>query len=145
VSVVNPVLINQFGGNTLRKVVTDKTDSMKIARYALENREELRDYTSVDTIRDNLKSFARQFNFEDKTLSAHKNRLYSLLERSFPGIDGFFVSPAKSNGHQKTIDFVIEFWHNDCVSSLSLSKFTEKYSKFCKKNRYIFNEKDACK
>ena len=53
---------------------------------------------------------------------AHKNRLYSLLERAFPRIDEFFGSPAKANGHQKLIDFVIEFWHNDCVSSLSLSK-----------------------
>jgi transposase len=143
VSVVNPVLIKQFGNNTLRKVVTDKKDSMKIARYTIENRGELRDYTSVDAIRDNLKSFARQFNFEDKTLSAHKNRLYSLLERSFPGIDGFFDSPAKSNGHQKLIDFVIEFWHNDCVSSLSISKFAEKYRKFCKRNHYNFDEKTA--
>jgi transposase len=140
VSVVNPVLIKQFGNNTLRKVKTDKKDSMKIARYTLENREELRDYTIDNTLRDTLKSFVRQFNFEDKTLSAHKNRLYSLLERSFPGIDGFFNSPAKSNGHQKLIDFVIEFWHNDCVSSLSLAKFTEKYRKFCKKNRYLFDE-----
>ena len=65
------------------------------------------------------------------------------MERSFPGIDGFFTSPAKSNSHQKLIDFVIEFWHNDCVSSLSLAKFTEKYSKFCKKNRYNFDEKTA--
>jgi transposase len=143
VSVVNPVLIHQFGDNKLRKVVTDKKDSMKIARYTIENREELRDYTPVDMIRDNLKSFARQFNFEDKTLTAHKNRLYSLLERSFPRIDEFFTSPAKSNGHQKLIDFVIEFWHNDCVSLLSLAKFTEKYKKFCKKNRYNFDEQTA--
>lgn len=143
VSVVNPVLIKQYGDNSLRKVKTDKKDSMKIARYALDNRAELRDYTTTETMRDNLKSLARQFNFEDKTLSAHKNRLYALLERSFPLIDGFFSSPAKENGHQKLIDFVIAFWHNDCVASLSLVKFTEKYRKFCKTNRYCFDEKTA--
>jgi transposase len=145
VSVVNPVLINQYGDNTLRKVSTDRTDSLKIARYTLDNRDKLRDYSTLDTLRDNLKSIARQFNFEDKTLSAHKNRLYSLLERAFPRIDEFFGSPAKSNGHQKLIDFVIEFWHNDCVSSLSLAKFTGKFRKFCKKNRYCFNESDVAK
>jgi transposase len=143
VSVVNPVLINQFGNNTLRKVKTDKRDSMKIARYALENHHELRDYGVTDSQRDTLKSFVRQFNFEDKNLSAQKNRLYALLQRTFPFIDEFFSSPAKSNGHQKLIDFVITFWHNDCVSSLSLAKFTEKYRKFCKKNHYCFKEKDA--
>jgi transposase len=143
VSVVNPVLIHEYGNNTLRKVNTDRTASVKIARYALDNREELREYGTFDMLRDHLKSIARQFNFEDKTLSAHTNRLYSLLERSFPRVDEFFGSPAKSNGHQKLIDFVIEFWHNDCVSLLSLSKFTEKYRKFCKKNRYCFKASDA--
>jgi len=143
VSAVNPVLINQYGDNTLRKVSTDRTASLKIARYALDNRGELRDYSTLDTVRGNLKSLARQFNFEDKTLTAHTNRLYSLLERSFPFIDGVFCSPAKANGHQKLIDFVIEFWHSDCVSSLSLSKFTEKYRRFCKKNRYCFKEDDV--
>jgi transposase len=143
VSVVNPVLINQYGNNTLRKVSTDRTSSVKIARYALDNREELREYGISDTLRDHLKSIARQFNFEDKTLSAHTNRLYSLLERSFPRVDEFFGGPAKSNGHQKRIDFVIEFWHNDCVSLLPLARFTEKYRKFCKKNRYCFKASDA--
>lgn len=143
VSAINPVLINKFGDNTLRKVKTDKKDSMKIARYALENCDTLRDYTTADTLRDGLKSFVRQYNFEDKNLTAQKNRLYALLERTFPYIDRYFDSPVKENGHQKLIDFVTLFWHSDCVSSLSLAKFTEKYRKFCKKNHYIFNEKDV--
>lgn len=140
VSVVNPVLIKQFGDNTVRKVKTDKKDAMKIARYALENRDELRDYTNDNETRDSLKSFVRQYNFEQKTLSAHKNSLGTLLERVFPGIDAIFPfsNPVKADGHLKIIDFVIEFWHNDCVSLLSEAKFIEKYKKFCQKNRYIF-------
>lgn len=35
VSVVNPVLISDFGGNTLRKPKTDKKDSLKITSYVL--------------------------------------------------------------------------------------------------------------
>ena len=143
VSVVNPVLIKQFGDNTLRKVKTDKKDSMKIARYAIENRNKLRDYTSVDETRDSLKSFVRQFNFENKTLSAHKNSFNALLERVFPGIDRFFTSPAKSDGGLKLADFICEFWHNDCVCLINEIKFIEKYKKFCKKNRYNFSEKTA--
>lgn len=145
VSVVNPVLINQFGDNTLRKVKTDKKDAMKIARYTIENHEDLRDYTIDDTTRDSLKSFVRQFNFENKTLTAHKNSLGALLERVFPGIDGIFPfsNPAKANGHQKTIDFIIEFWHNDCVALLKETKFIEQYKKFCKRKHYNFNEATA--
>ena len=37
VSAVNPLLIKEYGGNTLRKVKTDKADAKKIVRYALDN------------------------------------------------------------------------------------------------------------
>lgn len=37
VSAVNPLRIKEYGGNTLRKVKTDKADAKKIARYALDN------------------------------------------------------------------------------------------------------------
>ena len=143
VSAVNPVLISQYGNNTLRNVKTDKKDAVKIARYALENRDELHEFTLDDAIRDALKSFVRQFSFESKTLAARKNNLYALLERAFPGIDSFFGRDTKSNGHQKLIDFVINFWHSDCVATLSEAKFVEKYRRFCKKNRYIFKEATA--
>lgn len=56
VSAVNPLLIKEYGNNSLRKVKTDKADAMKIAKYALDNWCELRDYTPMDTIRYDLKN-----------------------------------------------------------------------------------------
>ena len=44
VSVVNPMLISDFGGNTLRKPKTDKKDSLKIASYALSYWTDLKKY-----------------------------------------------------------------------------------------------------
>ena len=35
VSVVNPMLVSDFGGNTLRRPKTDKKDAVKLALYAL--------------------------------------------------------------------------------------------------------------
>ena len=46
-SAVNPLPIKEYGGNSLRKVKTDKADAMKIARYALDNWCDLRDYISM--------------------------------------------------------------------------------------------------
>ena len=43
VSVVNAMLIHDFSDNSLRKVKTDKADSMKIASYALAFWQELRE------------------------------------------------------------------------------------------------------
>ena len=60
VSAVNPLLIKEYGGNSLRKVKTDKADAMKIARYALDNWCDLRDYTPMDTVRYDLDVYKRQ-------------------------------------------------------------------------------------
>ena len=61
VSAVNPLLIKEYGNNSLRKVKTDKADSLKIARYGLDNWTELRQHTPMDTIRYQLKSMNRQY------------------------------------------------------------------------------------
>lgn len=46
--VTNPLLIREYGGNSLRRVKTDKADAVKIARYALEDWADLRDYTPME-------------------------------------------------------------------------------------------------
>ncbi len=61
VSAVNPLLIRQYGNNSLRKLKTDKADSINIARYGLDNWAELREYTGMDEIRYSLKTLNRQY------------------------------------------------------------------------------------
>ena len=80
VSAVNPLLIKEYGNNSLRKVKTDKADAIKIAKYALDNWAELRDYTPMDTIRYDLKTLNRQFQLASKQKTA--NNLIALQEQS---------------------------------------------------------------
>ena len=54
VCAVNPHLIKNYGNNSLRKVKSDPADSRKIARYALDNWAELRQYSTMDTTREQL-------------------------------------------------------------------------------------------
>lgn len=54
VSVVNAMLIHDFCNNSLRKVKTDKADSMKIANYARSFWAEFRDYSPEDETRQML-------------------------------------------------------------------------------------------
>jgi transposase len=143
VSAVNPLLIKGYGNNSLRKVKTDKADAMKIARYALDNWAELRDYTPMDTIRYDLKTLNRQFQLASKQKTATANNLIALQEQSFPGIRKLFDSPARSDGTQKWVDFTHDFWHVDCVRGGSLNAFTERYRKWCKKKRYLFSAEKA--
>ena len=140
VSAVNPLLIKEYGGNSLRRVKTDKADAVKIARYALDNWAELRDYTPMDRIRYDLKTLNRQFHLAPKQKTATSNNLIALLEQSFPGIHKCFDSPVRRDGTQKWVDFVHTFWHADCVRKRSLAAFTERYRKWCKRHGYNFKQ-----
>ena len=138
VSAVNPKLIKDFDSGTLRKVKTDKADSVKIARYTLDKWHELRQYGNMDELRTQLKTMNRQFAYYMKQKTAMKNNLISLLDQSFPGANDFFDSPARNDGSQKWVDFVYTYWHADRIRTMSLNAFIEDYRKWCRRNRYNF-------
>jgi transposase len=139
VSVLNPILIHQSGGGSVRKVKSDKKDALKIAKYGLDNWEKLREYTPMETMRQQLKLFSRQYNLYMKTVVALQNNLISLSDKTFPGVNELFTSPQRADGHQKWVDFVVSFWHCECVCRMSEKAFTERYEKWCKRKDYHFS------
>lgn len=143
VSAVNPLLIQEYGGNSLRKVKTDKADARKIARYGLDNWAELRQYTPMDEIRYELKTLNRQFQLASKNRVAAVNNLTALLDIAYPDARVWFTSPVRPDGTQKWVDFAATFWHVDCVRKASLNAFTERYRKWCKRHRYNFSAQKA--
>lgn len=143
VSAVNPHLIKNFGNNTIRKVKTDPADAKKIARYTLDNWHELREYSDMDSTREQLKTMNTQFDFFMKQKTAAKSNLIALLDQTYPGVNKLFDSPVRADGSEKWVDFAYSFWHVDCVRKLSLNAFKERYKPFCKKHGYIFSEVKA--
>ena len=138
VCVLNPLYIKQSGAGSIRKVKTDKADAMKIAKYGLDNWVYLREHTPMDTVRQQLKLCSRQYNIYIKTVVSLQNNLISLTDKTFPGVNDPFSSPARADGHQKWIDFVMTFWHRDCVCRISEKAFTTRYEKWCKRKGYHF-------
>ena len=143
VCVLNPLYIKQSGGGSIRKVKTDKADAMKIAKYGLDNWVDLREYTPMDTVRQQLKLCSRQYNLYMKTVVSLQNNLISLTDKTFPGVSELFSSPERTDGHQKWVDFVMTFWHCDCICRVSEKAFTERYQKWCKRKGYHFSVKKA--
>ena len=143
VSAVNPILIKEFGDDSLRTPKTDKADSKKIARYALDRWAKWKQYGSMDKTRNQLKTMNRQFGFYMDQKTAMKNNLITLLDQSYPGANDFFDSPARSNGSQKWVDFVYTYWHVDCVRNKSLDDFTQHYHNWCKRKGYNFSTDKA--
>lgn len=143
VSAVNPILIRDFGDDSLRSPKTDKADSKKIARYTLDRWAKLKQYESMDKTRNQLKTMNRQFGFYMSRKPAMKNNLIALLDQTYPGAKDFFDSPARSDGSQKWVDFVYTYWHVECVRSKSLSAFTKHYQNWCKRKDYHFSAEKA--
>jgi len=140
ICILNPIVIKQSGAGSVRKVKSDKKDALKIAKYGLDNWPNLREYTPMDAVRQQLKLFSRQYNLYMKTTVSLQNNLISLLDKTFPGVNELFDSLVRADGHQKWVDFAASFWHCDCVNRLSEAAFTERYRKWCKRKGYNFSE-----
>lgn len=144
VSVVNPMLISDFGGNTLRKPKTDKKDAVKLALYTLTYWLDLKQYQPQEDLRKSLKMLNRQYMQADKVKTMLSNNLISQLDLTFPGINKLFTSPAREqDGHLKWLDFVLEFPHRDAVANLLPSTFKKKYQRWCEQNGYYYRSSKA--
>jgi transposase len=144
VSTVHAKLIYDYGNNSIRKVKTDKADSIKIANYGIAHWLELPQYFPEEDIRLMLKAFSRQYSKYVKIKTMLKNNFISLTEFTFPGVNKLFTSPPrKSDGHEKWIDFAQKFWHCECVCGLTPKTFAKRYQKWCKKEGYRFSQEKA--
>lgn len=144
VSVVNPLLINDYDTNRVRKIKTDKKDAFKIANYVLNKWSELREYIPAEDTRKTLKVLNRQYTQYNKILIMQKNNLIALLDSVFPNANTLFSSPRReTDGHEKWVDFVLQFPHLNAISKLCPSVFKNKYQSWCKANRYNYSEAKA--
>ena len=143
VSVVNAMLIHDFSDNSIRKIKTDRADSLKIANYALTFWQELRDYSVEDETRQMLKIQSRLYERTLNSSVALRNGLISLLDQIFPGANKLFDEQRTKAGHIKWVDFVRRFWHKDCVAASSFSSFADTFQKWCKRTGYHYSLSDA--
>ena len=95
VSVVNPLVLNDYDTNRVRKVKTDKLDALKITTYVLDNWIKLRKYEPAETVRKTLQIMNRQCIKLNKILLMQKNSLIALLDCCFPNANTLFTSPPK--------------------------------------------------
>ena len=143
VSVVNAMLVHDYGNNSLRRAKTDKKDAVKLANYGLDHWLSLPRYVPEEDTRLLLKTFYRQYQQYTKVQTMLKNHLLSLLDMIFPAVNRLFRSPARPDGSEKWVDFIDAFWHVQCVAGLSAKAFCTKYLKWCCKHGYNFSEEKA--
>ena len=143
VSVVNAMLVHDYGNNSLRRAKTDKKDAVKLANYGLDHWLSLPRYIPEEDTRLLLKNCYRQYQQYAKVQTMLKNNLISLLDMIFPAVNRLFSSSARADGSEKWVDFIDAFWHVQCVAGLSANAFSAKYLKWCRKHGYNFSEEKA--
>ncbi|MBP3359899.1 MAG: IS110 family transposase [Clostridia bacterium] len=143
VSVVNPLVIKKYASMDIRKVKTDKADSLKLASYVLDNHRHLVNYSADEQIYAELRVLSRQYLHYVKVLANEKVNLTDLLDRTLPGIKPLLKSTIRTTGKNKLCDFVSKFWHCDVITNMSENKFVSEYIKWAKKKGYHPNETKA--
>jgi hypothetical protein len=144
ISAVHAQIIHDYGNDTIRRVKTDKDDAVKIANYGITAWLELLQGAPEEDVRRQLKFYSRQYNKYGKLRIMLVNNFIALTDQTFPGVNELFSSqPRKSDGHQKWLDFAMEFWHCECVCGGTPAAFEKRYQKWCKKAGYRFSKEKA--
>ena len=145
VSVINPYEMKQYRTRGLRKVKTDKADSMMIAGYGIDYWHSLSEFQIEQDIYAELKILSRQYRHHMQLRISALLGLTHLLDYTMPGIKREFKSWNEDSGKDKLGDFVDKYWHYENITKMSESRFTAHYCKWAEKKGYHQNQSKAAK
>ena len=145
VTVINPYQMKRYRIQGLRRVKTDKADSMVIAKYGLDNWDSLTDYIQSEDKYGELSTLSRQYRHYMRIHVASLQELTHLLDHTMPGIKKQFNSWVPETGKDKLSDFVEQYWHYDNIKKKSERQFVDSYLKWAKRKGYRCDQNKAAK
>lgn len=145
VSVVNPYEMKQYRMRGLRKVKTDRTDSMMIAGYGIDYWYSLKEFQVSHNVYDELRILSRQYRHHMQLRISALLGLTHLLDYTLPGIKRELKSWNEDSGKDKLGDFVDQYWHYANITKMTESKFISHYCEWAVKKGYHQNQSKAAK
>ena len=145
VSVINPYQMKQYRVQGLRKVKTDKADSMLIAKYGIDYWYSLTDFSDSEDRYKELTILSRQYRHYMRIHVASLQELTHILDYTMPGLRGTLDSWNPNNGRDKLADFAEQYWHYDNIRKKTEHQFIESYLKWTKKKGYRQDQNKAAK
>jgi len=144
VSVINPLAMKKYASSSIRKVKTDKMDSVRIANYGLDKWFKLEPHVLSEDIRTELRILGRQYAHYISVKVSLMLALTNLLDRTMPGIKSLVYSQHSSvSDKDKLCDFVQEYQHYDRITKMGKKRFVASYGKWAKKKGYRQSEAKA--
>ena len=145
VSVINPYEMKQYRTRGLRKVKTDRADSMMISRYGIDYWYSLKAFQISQDIYAELRILSHQYRHHMQLRISALLGLTHLLDYTMPGIKRELRSWNEDSGKDKLGDFVDKYWHYDNITKMSESKFIAHYCKWAEKKGYHQSQSKATK
>lgn len=135
VCLINAYQMKKYGDMELRKAKTDKKDSLRIARYALEKGYSLVPHISMDQKYEDLRFLARQYDQRMETLTTNKVFLINLLDETMPGITKLLSLTTRDPETSLTMLFIKRFKSYDRIKKMGRTRFLDSYNKLARKSR----------
>lgn len=145
VAVINPFVMKQYSSKGLRKIKTDKQDSITIAKYGLDYWNGLKNHESNSEIYDDLKLLGRQYRHYIKMRVDSILTLTHMLDYTMPGIKTLLKIGNDGSKKDKLSDFVEKYWHFDNITKMSEKQFINSYSSWAKNKGYHQSKDKAIK
>lgn len=101
VSIINPYEMKVYRSQDIRKVKTDKRDSMVIANYGVDKWLSLREFTSQEDVYAELRLLGRQYRFYMESRIEQLLNLTHLLDYTMPGLKSCFSGWSEYSGKDK--------------------------------------------
>lgn len=143
VAVINPFEMKEYACRGIRRVKTDKQDSITISNYGIDNWFRLVNHEGADETYAELKLLGRQYFYYMELHVKSLLELTHMLDYTMPGIKGKFKSWNEANGRDKLSDFVERYWHFDNIISMNETEFVEDYITWAKSMKYHQNQSKA--
>lgn len=130
VCVENALVIKKYCDMDLRKVKSDRKDSLKLASYCSEKWFKLRKFEVSDEIREQLQFLSRQYSQYIKIKTNLKIQLTNLIDKTFPGIKKIVDD---ENRYELLLDIYEKYSYPDLVLEKSKDAFVNNIENMAKK------------
>lgn len=143
VAVINPFEMKEYASRGLRRVKTDKKDSIIISNYGIDNWYRLENHRGRDDVYSELKLLGRQY---CHYMEFHVKALLELthkLDYTMPGVKREFKSWNENNGKDKLSDFVERYWHFGNITEMTKEEFIDDYISWAAEKKYHQNRSKA--
>lgn len=127
VAVANPFEMKEYRCQGLRRVKTDKQDSVTISNYGIDHWYRLKNYKADAGIYEDLKLLGRQYRHYMRMRVESVLELTHLLDYTMTGIKGLLKGWNKTNGKDKLGEFAEEYWHYDNITQQTQEQFMERH------------------